>query len=84
MKILLIIAILATGCVSRRGEIITPEGHSLKFSLPSIGAKSKVKKITMKVDGVVIEVEGYESDTVEAFKAGVQAGTGVISKALVP
>lgn len=84
MKALLIIAILATGCVSRRGEIITPEGHSLKFSLPSIGSKSKVKKVTMKVDGIVIHVEGYESDQVEAFKAGVAAGERAAKSVVMP
>lgn len=73
----IVLVIFISGCVSRYGSITTPEGHNLKFSIPSLGSKSKVKRISMKVDGVEIVVDGYESDTVSAFKAGVDAAVAL-------
>lgn len=79
--IVAIILICCTGCVNRYAKIITPEGHQLLIKVPSLGSKSKIKSMTLSVDGVQIKLEGYESDQVQAFNAGVQAARSLLSAA---
>lgn len=79
LSLIIFTVVCCVGCVQRYAKIVTPEGHELTVRVPSLGSKSKIKSATLKVDGVTIILEGYESDQVQAFKAGLEAGAKTLA-----
>lgn len=89
MKILLLTAILAiTGCSVIKVPVPIIQNGQIKgfthATTRSFATARKIKRLTIKYDGMEITIEGFESDQVEAFKAGVAAGEKAVKSAVLP
>lgn len=90
MKTLLPITLLIlTGCtvIKVPVPVFSPSGQLKGYThatTTSFATDRRIKRMTIKYDGMEITVEGYESEQIEAFKAGLDFGTKAAKATVVP
>jgi hypothetical protein len=79
LLILALLAVLAPGCADIRGDLKTG-----KFTVNSRLTNRKFGVIEWRMGTTYFRVEGYESDQVQALKAGLDAGIAAAAKTIKP